>query len=261
MRRRGAILGLLALVLAGAGWWIVGAQPQPEERRAGPGDVYLALGDSLAAGVLLSQPEEAYVARIGAALQARAPIVTHNLAVPGATSATLLRQQLPQALALIHAEQQAGRRVSPITIDIGGNDALAVRHAPAVERQRMLAQVEANLGALLDQLIAATSHQGRREANIAVMTYYNPFPGDAGDPTSEAYWSARLNETIMRVAQARQVAVADIRAAFAGGNVYRYTYIAAGDVHANADGHALIAAAFLEALGYTQTTGFSAGRE
>lgn len=259
--RRGAIVGLLALVLAGAGGWFVAVRPQAEEQRAGPGDVYLALGDSLAAGVLLSQPEEAYVARIGAALQARAPIVTRNLAVPGATSATLVRWQLPQALALIRTEQQAGRRVSPITIDIGGNDALAVRHASTVERQRMLAQVEANLGALLDQLIAATSRQGRREADIAVMTYYNPFPGDADDPASEAYWSARLNETIIRVAQTRQVAVADIRAAFAGGNVYRYTYIAAGDVHANADGHALIAAAFLDALGYSHPAGLPAGGE
>jgi hypothetical protein len=46
------------------------------------------------------------------------------------------------------------------------------------------------------------------------------------------------------------VAVANVEQAFAGGNVYRYTYIAAGDVHANSDGHAVIAEQFVRALGY-----------
>jgi hypothetical protein len=32
--------------------------------------------------------------------------------------------------------------------------------------------------------------------------------------------------------------------------VYRYTYLASGDVHANDAGHTVIAQQFLEALGY-----------
>jgi lysophospholipase L1-like esterase len=218
--------------------------------RVGAGDVYLALGDSLAAGFTVGAAEEAYVARIAAALREREPIEVRNVAVPGETSASILRRQLPAALDIIAAEQAAGRRVSPITIDIGGNDALAAERMPNAERARAIAQVEANIATLLDELIAATIVDGERTADIAIMTYYNPYPGDELDEDAPAFWSARLNEAIPRVAEARGVIVADIRDAFAGGNVYRYTYIAAGDVHANTDGHRLIAEHFIEALGY-----------
>lgn len=253
MRYARPILLIVMLFIAVGGWYVTRARPHsPFESAgpAGPGDVYLALGDSLAAGFTVGQPEEAYVARIGAALRRQQPIAIRNVAVPGETSASILRAQLPRALRIIEKERAAGRRVSPITIDIGGNDALAVERAPNDARAATIIRVERNIALLLDQLIAATTQDGKRTADIAIMTYYNPFPGDETDPASAAYWSARLNDAIMRVAAERGVAVADIRAAFAGGNVYRYTYVAAGDVHANADGHALIAEHFLRALGY-----------
>jgi lysophospholipase L1-like esterase len=245
---------LIVIFFAAAGcWYVTRARTQPaleSSGPAGPGDVYLALGDSLAAGFTVSQPDEAYVARIGAALRQRQPIAIRNVAVPGETSVSILRAQLPRALGIIEEERAAGRRVSPITIDIGGNDALAVERAPNDVREAAIARIERNIGTLLDQLIAATTEDGQRTADIVIMTYYNPFPGDESDPDSAAYWGVRLNEAIARVAEERGVAVADISDAFAGGNVYRYTYIAAGDVHANADGHALIAQHFVEALGY-----------
>ena len=46
------------------------------------------------------------------------------------------------------------------------------------------------------------------------------------------------------------MAVADVYPAFAGGRFYTHTYILFGDVHANAQGHALMADIFLQALGY-----------
>jgi len=253
MKRILPIILIVLLFAAAGGWYITRARPQPPVESAGPagpGDVYLALGDSLAAGFTVSHSEEAYVARIGAALRQRQPIAIRNVAVPGETSDSILRGQLPRALRIIVEEQAAGRRVSPITIDIGGNDALAAERASNDVRAATIERVERNIATLLDQLIAATTQDGRRTADIAIMTYYNPFPGDETDPASAAYWGARLNDAIARVAEERGVAVADISDAFAGGNVYRYTYIAAGDVHANADGHALIAQYFLEALGY-----------
>ncbi|HEX6289799.1 MAG TPA: SGNH/GDSL hydrolase family protein [Herpetosiphonaceae bacterium] len=247
---------LLTVLLSGGWYW---ARTQAAARSytpTGPGEVYLALGDSLAAGFIVEQPQEAYVARIAAALQARQPIEVRNLAIPGETSASLLRRQLPQALAFIREQRAAGKRVSPITLDIGGNDARAVQSASDEARRRMIATIEANIGTTLDQLIAATSTRlGGRTADIAIMTYYNPFPGDPADQTTPAYWSAQLNGAITRAATARGVAVADVDRAFAGGSVYRYTYIAAGDVHANAAGHAVIAERFLQALQYREGDG------
>ena len=83
------------------------------------------------------------------------------------------------------------------------------------------------------------------------MDYYNPYGGDPADPESPAYWTERLNAAIRRAAGARSVPVADVATAFGGGLVYRYTYITTGDIHANADGHRVIADQFWRALGYT----------
>jgi hypothetical protein len=87
-------------------------------------------------------------------------------------------------------------------------------------------------------------------ADIVVMNYYNPYGGDPADDSSAAYWTAQLNLAIHRAASAHGVPVADVATAFDGGLVYRYTYIAAGDIHPNADGHALIADQFWRALAY-----------
>lgn len=253
MRRLIILFGVLALVLASGVYWLrSGAQAAPYAP-TGPGDVYVALGDSLAAGFTTSRPQDAYVARIAAEIKQRQPLAVRNFAVAGETSASMLRRQLPQALNFIQQQRDAGKRVSPITLDIGGNDARPVERASLDVRKRTIATIEANLGTALDQLIAATSTPlGTRTADIAVMTYYNPFPGDPSDQNSAAYWSDQLNAAITRAATARGVAVADVASAFAGGNVYRYTYIASGDIHANSDGHALIAERFLAALRYDQ---------
>jgi lysophospholipase L1-like esterase len=242
---------LVGLLAAGGVYLARSAARSAEYAPTGPGNVYVALGDSLAAGFVVGAPEEAYVARIAATIRAEQPIDVRNFAVPGETSSSLLRRQLPAALAYIEEQRAAGRRVSPITIDIGGNDLLRARPLDADARHELIAAVERNIGDTLDQLRDATSSMlGGREADLAIMTYYNPFLGDSADPASDAYWSTQLNLAIQRAARARGVAVADVASAFAGGNVYRYTYITSGDIHANADGHGLIAERFLEALEY-----------
>ena len=108
-----------------------------------------------------------------------------------------------------------------------------------------------NLGRALDELLAATrDRSGRRTADLVVMNYYNPYGGDPADETSAAYWTARLNLAIANAAAARAVPVADVATAFGGGRVYRYTYMTTGDIHANADGHRVIAQQFWQALKY-----------
>lgn len=254
MRRLILALIVLGVIVLGGGWFLTQARARATVYTpTGPGDVYVALGDSLAAGYTVSAPADAYVARITAQIRQTQPIVVRNFAVPGETSGSILRRQLPQALTFIREQRAAGKRVSPITLDIGGNDAQRAQRATTEERRQIIIAVEQNIGTALDQLIAATSTRwGERTADIAIMTYYNPYPGDATDENSLAYWSAQLNAAIKRAAKARGVAVADVAGAFSGGNVYRYTYITTGDIHANSAGHALIAERFMQALRYAQ---------
>jgi lysophospholipase L1-like esterase len=230
--------------------------PAPYVAR-GPGDTYLALGDSLAAGFTVGSPDEAYVARIAASLRELQPdIAVINLAVPGETSRSMLGGQLERALEVIRSEQAADRRVSPITIDIGGNDGLAAQRADRPQREAVVRGVETNLGVILDRLLEETTdREGRRSADIVVMNYYNPYLGDVGDEETVAYWADQLNQAIFRAAAAREIPMADVASAFEGGLVYRYTYIAAGDVHANADGHRVIAEQFWQVLEYPGSIG------
>jgi lysophospholipase L1-like esterase len=248
MTRRTILLltGALVLLLA-----IVGALRTPARPTAyapqGPGAIYLALGDSLAWGFGLDDPAtQSYPARIHAALAASAPIESANLAVPGATSGSLLQGQLPHAVELIRAARREGRGVSPITLGIGGNDLRGVEGAGPAERAAAVADARRNVARALDELRAAAGPS----ADLAIMTYYNPYGGDPAVEGSDAYWVERLNAAIREEAAPRGVAVADVYPAFAGGRFYTHTFILSGDIHANAQGQALIADTFLDALGY-----------
>lgn len=258
MRRLLLLVVLACVTLGGAGLlWMRTSEAAAPYRPVGPGDTYLALGDSLAAGFTVGDPGEAYVARIDQALKRAKPgIALRNFSVPGETSGSFRARQLPRALALIASEQAAGRRVSPITIDIGGNDARAVERADSAARAAAMQRVAENTGYALDALLRATRDRwGRRTADIVVMNYYNPYGGDSAQAQSPAYWMAQLNQAIERAATGRHIPVANAAQAFAGGLAYRYTYIMTGDIHANADGHRVIAEQFWRALQYSGTIG------
>jgi lysophospholipase L1-like esterase len=239
-----ALLLTLLIALLGAAW----ANGRPRAYTpSGPGDLYLALGDSLAWGFSLDdRAAQAYPALIHASLAGAGPIELVNLAVPGATSGSLLAGQLPRAVELIRAARAEGRDVSPITLTIGGNDLRNVERAGPAERAAAVEAARRNIARGLDQLRAAAGG----DADIAVMTYYNPYGGDARVEGSDAYWVERLNDAIRAEASRRGMAVADVYPAFAGGRFYTHTFILFGDVHANAQGHTLIAEVFLEALAY-----------
>lgn len=212
----------------------------------GPGEVYLALGDSLATGAVLSDPlRESYVALLTARLQGQGVTRLVNVGVAGATSESLLLQQLPRALSTNAQARAAGQRVSPITLGIGGNDLRAAVQGNEAERAAVVARAGNNIGQALDALRAAAP-----DADIAVMTYYDPFGTDQTIVGSEGYWVARLNEAIRREAAGREARVAEVQDAFGGGRAYEYTNILVGDVHANARGHAVIAEQLWQALGY-----------
>lgn len=237
------LIGLLLLVGGAA---LVAGRPRAYSPQ-GPGEIYLALGDSLAWGFNLSdRAAESYPSVIhGQITQGRAAELV-NLAIPGETSGSFVARQLPRAAELIRAARRDGRRVSPITLDIGGNDLRAVERAGPAERAAAVEEARRNIARSLDELREAAG----RDADIAIMTYYNPYGGDAAADGSDAFWVEQLNAAIRDEAGRRGVAVADVYSAFAGGRFYTHTFILLGDIHANAQGHALIAQQFYDALGY-----------
>lgn len=246
MRQRTLFLLVLALLLALAGAAWTTRRPQAYAPQ-GPGAVYLALGDSLAWGFRLDdRAAESYPALIHAALPDPTATELLNLAVPGETSGSFVARQLPRALELIAALRREGRSVSPITLDIGGNDLRNVERASPAEREAAVVAARSNIARALDELRRAA---GAR-ADIAIMTYYNPYGGDATLAGGDAYWVEQLNTAIREEASRRGVAVAEVYPAFEGGRFYTHTFILFGDIHANAQGHRLIAERFLAALGY-----------
>jgi lysophospholipase L1-like esterase len=238
------------------------AQPSPS--------TYLALGDSVAAGVGAGSPELGYVSLLledlrgdrncgkGKAIGCRLESV--NLAVPGATTIDLIEDQLPAAIALLEERNGNSRPVDDvrlITITIGGNDLLnpVLAACPAgvtpscvqVATTR-LQQVSQNYATILSQLREAAGE----DATIAVMTYYNPLrdcaPGglaavadlvlEGGGPIP-----AGLNDVIRAQAAAFGAVVAET------GPIIDPTEVQPDCVHPNDAGHADIAEAFRDVVG------------
>jgi lysophospholipase L1-like esterase len=107
-----------------------------------------------------------------------------NLAAPGATTSTLISQQLPETVRLLQERNGNSTPVDDvelITIDIGGNDvfgpalsACALPQEPSclAAIQAALTQVATNYQTILSALRAAAGP----DTTIAVMAYYNPLP-------------------------------------------------------------------------------------
>jgi lysophospholipase L1-like esterase len=232
------------LAMVGAAW---ASAPPRGYSPQGQGEIYLALGDSLAWGFSLDDRlAQSYPSLLRTSLAERRPIELRNLAVPGATTGSFRTGQLPRAVELIREARRNGQHVSPITVGIGGNDLRAVERAGETERAAAVEAARRNIAHSLDELRAAAGS----DADIAIMTYYNPYGGDAAVQRSDAYWVEQLNAAIREEGAQRGVAVADIYPAFADGRFYTHTFVLFGDIHANAQGHALIAEIFLDALAY-----------
>ena len=178
-----------ALVAALLGTPAIAAAPPPRP-------LYLALGDSVAAGVGAQPPAtEGYVPELHHLLTAEVPcgdgqalacrLDLLNIAEPGATTTTLLARQLPRAISLIQQRRTTATPIDDvrlITLDIGGSDAFGPilqacssdPQAPgcATTISTVLGTVTTNLRAILSGLREAAGP----DTTIAVMTYYNPLP-------------------------------------------------------------------------------------
>jgi lysophospholipase L1-like esterase len=194
------VLRLASAVLVAAGLAVAPASPgaaaPPAKSPAPPAGtaaagVYLALGDSVAAGVG-DTTSGGYPARLSALLGtprdcARtkdcAPLRLENRSISGATTTSLIDQQLPGAVKRL---QQRNGNASPVddvrlvTVTIGGNDVVgpvlaACFLAPSGSCDAVIAatfqQVQQNLATILGELRSAAGPR----TTIAVMLYYNAF--------------------------------------------------------------------------------------
>ena len=236
---------------------------------AKPRQLYLALGDSLSAGIGASDELSlGWVALVNDALPGWE---LRSLGVPGDDSRELLlggpqdRGLRDIADRVIDAE--AGNAGAVITLEIGGNDLLDIYFGlvipgdcPSVteslERdfcvsalESALATYRANLAETLRRLTEAT------DAPIFLMTLYNPFSGGAstvdeigvlaleglaGTPLPEG-----LNDVIREVGAEAGVTVVEWYELFLG---KQREYIAQDLIHPNDTGHAVMADAVIVAM-------------
>jgi lysophospholipase L1-like esterase len=231
----------------------------------------LALGDSVAAGVGASDPAvTGYAPRLYDLLREEpscqplgrpgcASLALRNLAVSGATSTTLLADQLPAALTELQArngDHNPRNDVLVVTIDIGGNDVFGV--VPSCTAgvtpecialiQARLVTFEANFTEILGRLRAAAAP----DTAIVAMTYYNPLAScrlAALAPLADVVLEGGpglegLNDRIRRISAANGVAVAD-----AYGKLGPDDLVGGTDcLHPSDAGHQIIAEVFAAAL-------------
>jgi len=221
------------------------------------GGVYLALGDSVAAGSGASDGNAtSYVGLVDKALRERLGdgLELRSLAAGGHTTQDLIDDELPAALAALR-----DRNVRLITITIGGNDLNILQSSPDAaacvadvsDPKCPVAGILADTEQRLDSILGTLRDAAAPDTRIVIQVYPNLFSG-TGHPFEKAAGMAfgKLDDVIARAAAANDVRIADPRAAFEGkGGELTHTLDPTPDFHPNDAGHRAIADAFLEVLG------------
>lgn len=199
--------------------------------------LYTALGDSLAAGVA-AFGKQGYVYRYHNWLNINKydrSLKLYNSGVLGLTSAGLMGNLYNNPRL-----QEAVRKSSVVTLDIGANDIIKARYNTEMLR-RSADAFEVNFNNIL-QTIRTFNTQGQ----LYVMDIYNPYPQGAQlhDLTEE--WVGRFNNTIYSACKNKSYNVNGVAAVYEAfkGNELQYTLIGSGNRHPNSLGHAVISQCF-----------------
>jgi lysophospholipase L1-like esterase len=189
-----------------------------------PGDVYLALGNSLAVGYEApanSDGQPGYPTILYERMRGLNPdLQLNNLGVVGETSSTLISGgQLAGAESVIASARAAGQCVGAITLDIGGNDFGQILTRETTP-EAAIPQFRSNLATILARVTSAAHNQmAGCSPRIALMDYYNPYPGLHIPPTNQPLadmYLPTLNAIIRDTAADYGVAVANVQSAFVG---------------------------------------------
>lgn len=258
---------LLAACTSGSTGDPAAAPPRPGARDspAVSASTYVALGDSVAAGVGADEPTTGgYVPVLAGLLRERSGcgaddcLLVARLAAGGATTATVRQQQLPALRALLR-RSPAPPPVRLVTLTVGGNDVFgpvlrscalaATSPACATTAGAAVTAAGRGLDAVLDALDAAVPG-----ATVAVMAYYDPLPACRlallsplavrvleGDGSRDG-----LNDVLRASAAAHDAVVVETR-----GLLTDRADLVGGDdcLHPSGQGHREIADAFDAAVG------------
>lgn len=237
----------------------------------GPKTTYVALGDSLAFGY---QPnlnwDNGYSSDFFHDLQSHGVKNYYNFACLGETTVTMVKgncpyplfrkypylgSQLTAALSYLHAHPG---QVSPITLDIGGNDMMKDVNATtctiSTSWDTDLATMDANLTqTILPQLVAALTVNGQRTGDLLLMDYYDAFQNTC--PNSISYVQ-ELNRHLAQDAAGLALLV-DVFTPFGGTvtpdpHICTLTWMCSSfkDFHTQNVGYNMIATAFEQTTGY-----------
>ena len=241
------VLGVVVLLAVVGGVAVLAAlRGDGESANSGApqADIYVSLGDSVAAGNGASDPATTSFAAIGAD-EEKLDLV--NLAVAGSATADVIEKQLPQIAGVV-----GGRAVGLITISVGGNDLAGLIPNATCQEDPLPAAcpLEETLSGVVDRYrtILTFVREAYPETDIVVLAYPNFFSGTGHvfeAPASRVL--PRLGETLREVAsEYERVGVAAPSFEGRGGEL-THVLDAAFDPHPNDAGHRVIADAILVA--------------
>src|SRR6266542_1102021 len=241
--------------------------PSKDGRISGP--LYIALGDSLSAGVGATgfDPKKGFVGLVHDALPPDFALL--NLGVAGFDSRELIdKGELQRATTEIkdrNGDRNPDNDVKAVTLEIGGNDLLDIffdfvlpGRCPSVAEGLQKPECVQQLRNALDlyepnlDKILSTLQQADPQLNIFLMTLYNPFSGASPvlDELGELSLEGRpdtpfpegLQDIIRRQAQAHGVHLVEVYPLFEG---KAHEYIAGDTIHPNDTGYRVIADAVI----------------
>lgn len=243
LRARVALLMLLSSLLVPLG--LLGtAQAQSAE-------VYVALGDSIAAGVGSSLPRtRGYAADVASRYEQRfgQAALHRNLAVPGETASSFLTDgQVERFRTVVADATGAGTSIRSVSVSLGGNEMLALDGTSQAERQAGLD----TFGQSYREALTAVRDEVGPETPIVVTTYYDLTDGDEQIQGTDAWWIEQFNRVIRASAADLGAAIAEVGPAFEGR--IRELTLYPVDVHPSNAGHRVIADTVWAALNLDTT--------
>jgi lysophospholipase L1-like esterase len=241
---------------------------------------YLALGDSLGTGHPYDEPgpgydpSKGYVSLFHDYLESKdwlhRPLLLNNLSIDGATSTSLISDELPAALKELKARNGDWwwwpfNDVTVVTVDIGGNDLLALL---SICSGGITTQCQAAIGSTFttfagnfDYTLGQLRTAAGPHTTIIVMTYFNSLVGPGCPaglvPLGEAVLEGNpaiglplgANDLIRSIAAAHDAEVAELVPGGVFPALLGPSNIVPGDcVHPNESGYAIIAEAFADAF-------------
>jgi lysophospholipase L1-like esterase len=258
--------------------------------RSRPKPFYLSVGDSMAFGIQLDRLDAmiaagtyrpgrfdtGYTDRLAARMERlRAEQQTVNLSCPGEDTDTMIHggcgftqpepdgpgltlhtnytgSQLDAAVSFLRSHRE---QVGPITISIGGNDAvnLIADGCNFDEACVEASGIRHHLGQNLDHILGAL-RDAAPEAEIVLVVFYNPFSIDV--PGSDALWRNAYAIPEKNAARRNGVRVADVTEVINGRNLCAMTFLCrSGDLHPTDAGYRRIGDLIYRVAGFRPGAG------